>query len=181
VLLGVLACSSEARHGPTPCEPPDEPGANVFVSGIEASRGSLCVPRKLVANAGRVGCQVLEAVPAPCDCPASAGLRVAPRSLDVSVRRLLVDENAGDTSGTSCTELCVCELQQLSATALAACQSDPATDAPPGFCYVDPDAGLGSEELVSDCPATSPRKLRFLGSESPANGNRWFLSCLGAG
>lgn len=52
---------------------------------------------------------------------------------------------------------------------------------PLGFCYVDPDAGLGAEELVSDCPATSPRKLRFLGSESPANENRWFLSCLGAG
>ena len=91
VVLASFGCESQAVRDVTVCDPPDEPGANVFVSAIDGSSGSLCLPRALAADGGRVNCQVVEAVPAPCDCAASSGLRIAPRSLDASVRRALVE------------------------------------------------------------------------------------------
>ena len=62
------------------------------------------------------------------------------------------------------------------AEALRACQDDEAPAGIEGWCYIDPARGLGSGALVSNCPITERRRLRFPGSE-PAEDARLLLVC----
>jgi hypothetical protein len=48
-----------------------------------------------------------------------------------------------------------------------------------GYCYIDPDNGLGAPSLVEDCPASQNRLLRYMGGGVPANGSVLFTACLG--
>jgi hypothetical protein len=77
-----------------------------------------------------------------------------------------------------------CQLRQLSddmdpSMPLRKCQNESGfeSNSPvPGFCYVDPDQGMGSEDLVSDCPENRHRMLRIVGDgnaqRAPAPGSR---------
>jgi hypothetical protein len=105
------------------------------------------------------------------------GEHPAPASLDRAVRRQLTQDQSN--IDVSCDKLCVCELTQLEGPALTSCQNDPDASAPPGFCYIDPSQGVGSATLVSDCPATGQRSLRYLGDRAPGNGSFWFIGCFG--
>lgn len=116
-----------------------------------------------------------------------------------------------DTNTTArCDEKCLCLLPQESATSntlntpeysndLQACQNadnGPANALPPGYCYVDPQlldedgkhlAG-SNEYLVSRCPETQRRILRFVGNqptsvggaEVPLMNSRVFSACQGS-
>jgi hypothetical protein len=90
-----------------------------------------------------------------------------------------------DTSTTPpCSSMCPCLLNQASDTVnstgntagsdLSVCQNADDTTAstlPPGYCYVDPSAGAGSNpNLVSQCADSQRRILRFVGNNPTANG-----------
>jgi len=69
----------------------------------------------------------------------------------------------GYCSNACCADLCFCELLQLSGDALLHCQAgidDPEVDVQ-GFCYVEPDVGVGDPSTVEDCRPSERQNLRF--------------------
>ena len=72
------------------------------------------------------------------------------------------------TGQPACSTMCVCQLPQETGQNLATCQN--ANDGSentisPGFCYVDPDRGAGSNpDLVSECPQAQRRRIRYAGN-----------------
>jgi hypothetical protein len=77
----------------------------------------------------------------------------------------------------SCSELCLCELEQLAGEELSACQSSRADEkSVAGFCYVD--GKTGDPDLIATCPAHERQDLRFMGDGEPPP---WFrlLVCPG--
>ncbi|HWA77010.1 MAG TPA: hypothetical protein VG937_31965 [Polyangiaceae bacterium] len=144
-----------------------------------------CLPRKLSAgDDGRVPCSVVEIEPMPCACDATLGLQAAPAALaNAAWRQFTETRTVGGAASAAdtCANWCVCELVQLSADALRACQTDPNVDAPPGYCYVDQENNAASSTLLSACPASQKRALRFLGHTGPGGATpaRWFLLCSG--
>jgi hypothetical protein len=48
-----------------------------------------------------------------------------------------------------------------------------------GWCYIDRsgDKPIGSAELVSSCPPTKPRAIRFVGGGRGVGGSKLFLAC----
>jgi hypothetical protein len=46
-----------------------------------------------------------------------------------------------------------------------------------GWCYIDPNQGLGDPSLVATCPAGQKQILRFVGSDTPSNGAMVLIAC----
>jgi hypothetical protein len=84
---------------------------------------------------------------------------------------------AGRCADRSCSELCLCEIQQATGPDLEACQRD-AQASSPGYCYIDGSLNLGDSTLLGDCP--NQRGLRFIGEDTPRNGAQTFIACVGA-
>lgn len=78
----------------------------------------------------------------------------------------------GAASAVDCDSYTKCHIDQLSGADLKACQTE--LDYPdssiPGFCYIDAAQELGNEALLTGCPATEQRKLRFVGDDTPRAG-----------
>jgi len=162
------------------------PAVAALVNRLKEKLKGSCLPRPLAVNpeTGKVPCAVVEVVgssatsgAASCDdfCisksrnPVDAANPMRGAVLDSMARSSL----CGTASTAPCGEMCLCELPQEEADALATCQSaDEGTVAglPPGYCYVDPDNGVGSETLVENCPSTQRRILRFVGNNPTATG-----------
>jgi hypothetical protein len=89
----------------------------------------------------------------------------------------------------ACSAMCVCQLPQETGQNLATCQNANAgseNTLPPGFCYVDPGRGAGTNpDLVSECPQTQRRRIRYAGNNPsgsggysvPLTGALVYLSC----
>jgi hypothetical protein len=138
-----------------------------------------CLPRTLAPGEdGRVSCTVLEASADPaCACDASQGRAPVDPALEGELEQVKLDP-AVQAGGLGC----VCQIQQLSGDALAACQSLPAAPASPaGWCYVDATSTppTGNPDLVKACPANEKREIRFLGAAHPQSGAVTFLTCHG--
>lgn len=117
---------------------------------------------------GRVACRVFVANRADsgacgCDIPGERPLG----SIDTeTARQRFVD--FGYCSNACCESLCFCELLQLSGDALARCQAgidDTSLDIA-GFCYVEPDVGVGDPSTVKNCRPDERQNLRFTPSYS---------------
>jgi len=65
------------------------------------------------------------------------------------------------------------------AGALDICQNNPEASGVEGWCYVDDDLGIGSAELVENCPQTQRRLLRFVGRGLEPNSTT-FVACTGS-
>jgi hypothetical protein len=154
---------------------------NVFVDRL-ADPPTGCLPRSLmVDDAGRVPCTIIEAVPTTCTCDAARGRASVSDVMDAAVRgHLELTSDCGGTTGVDCSDFCLCAIIQLEGSALTACQNDSTATDPPGFCYIDPSQNAGAAELVSDCPETTKRRFRFLGSDTPATDALTFIACAGA-
>jgi hypothetical protein len=157
------------------CAPVGNLTSSVFVDEFSSE----CVPRSLSAVEGRVPCVVVDATLGICSCDAAIG-RVAPdaRFVEAVQSELRQDGTCDGANGPLCSELCIREVVQLEGDDLAICQNDAGATGPPGFCYVDPAAGLGDASVVADCSADSQRKLRVL-SGSDAGEARRFIGCAG--
>ncbi|HTQ06997.1 MAG TPA: hypothetical protein VMI54_24230, partial [Polyangiaceae bacterium] len=118
-----------------------------------------------------------------CTCDTTQGR--APLGPNDSKLAAAVDEElrannqCGASGVVSCDDLCLCKLEPLAGSALTACQNGTESGADYGYCYIDPGAGIGNPALVSDCPASTRRSLRFVGDGLPANGSITFMACVG--
>jgi hypothetical protein len=182
LLCASAACSGDEVTAPdrtgdasAGCAPVGDATSNIF---IDEFSGTECVWRSLIADEGRVPCVIVEATLGTCSCDVAIG-RVAPNAAFAkSVQSELRQDGTCDgASGPRCSELCIREVVQLEGDDLAICQNDAGATGPPGFCYVDPAAGLGDPSVVADCSADSQRKLRVL-SESDAGAARRFIACI---
>jgi hypothetical protein len=98
------------------------------------------------------------------------------------VERQLVERHQCGTATTpTCDSLCFCEIAQAEGDNLDRCLNDELGSDAPGYCYIDPfgTPPRGNPALVEDC-GSSPRKIRFVGPETPAPGASAFIACLGA-
>jgi hypothetical protein len=157
------------------------PAISALVARLEQSFATPCLPRPLVSTDGRVSCTVMEVEPSQesCEtCAATPGRREVPNG---ALRAALGQELerrglCGGSTSTSCDRYCACEIEQLAGDDLAACQQE--TTVPEdlhGFCYVDEENG--APELLAACPVENKRRLRFVGSGTPALGTTVYLAC----
>lgn len=82
-----------------------------------------------------------------------------------------------------CDSYCFCLLEQLSGEALAYCQGVGELDFEPGYgpqgwCYVEPDVGVGDPSKVENCPDTQ-RQLVFFEPSTVINGSITYIACIG--
>jgi hypothetical protein len=161
------------------------PALHALVDRFREALAPTCLPRPLVTENGEVPCTVVEASlqGGDCTCDASRG-RVARTSgtIAAAVREELAALSlCGDITGVSCSDYCICDVRQLSGSELDECQN---SVSPPsvsyGYCYVDPDNGIGNPDLVATCPETQRQIIRFVGEEFPAPGAAGFIACTGA-
>src|SRR5690606_2271336 len=77
---------------------------------------------------------------------------------------------------------CLCEVTQLKDAARTSCQNE---DLPPndvdGWCYVDATSvpPIGNPALVSNCPPSEQRLVRFVGEGEVRGGGRLYITCSG--
>jgi hypothetical protein len=170
------------------------PAVTTIIDNIKLKLGDRCLPRQLTpelteswSENGRVPCLVTEAtrVPAGGACSCDAPGR-SPLDGDHAVaRRAILDEaeldgQCGGGTGIDCEALCLCEVDQLVGDELAACREGTESPESYGYCYVDPEQGLGADRLVAECRPTQRRKLRFVGEGLPQNRSIVTIACLGA-
>ncbi len=156
--------------------------------------GGQCLPRQLpverdanAADFGQVPCAVVEATRkngAACSCDASHGretLGAGDAKLPSAVlAQLAATDQCGGSTGIDCHDFCFCKLAALTGSAQRACQSGSEDPNLYGYCYVDPELGIGSASLVSGCQPSERRMLRYMGEGVPANGAVLYTACLGA-
>jgi hypothetical protein len=87
-----------------------------------------------------------------------------------------------DAGGVECSDYCLCEELELTGSGAEHCVGDPepsATDF--GWCYVDPERGVGDPKLVDECPDSQQRMIRFLPDDvlNAQGVSLIFVSCSG--
>jgi hypothetical protein len=162
------------------------PAIGAIVDRLKPTVSRQCFPHKLTPDAeGRVSCAIIEARVAggACDCSAPAGRRPVSPDLEGLVAKIQEDPLAGPSGWN-----CYCEVTQATGEELEACQSDPSEPiqtesgaAVHGFCYIDAEAGVVSQEVLDEvlaaCPATERRLIRFAGQGEPQAGATLFIAC----
>jgi hypothetical protein len=148
---------------------PLEPEGGSCPSQTSSAIGS-CFPRSLdpvtdptSPDFGRVPCRMFVVAPedtgiCSCDLPGYRPLG----SIDLMTARQRFAD-IGYCSNKCCEGLCFCELLQLSGDDLLRCQAgidEPTLDIP-GFCYVEPDVGVGDPTTVEDCRPDERQFLRL--------------------
>lgn len=163
-----------------------EPAVDAIVERLKVVLAGRCPPRPLAVAPGAEGnlpCMVVEALPpsSACTCSAAGRTPASPEARSMVARRL-AEQDQCDTPGTpACASLCFCEIAQARGASLDLCLNDPAGSNEPGYCYIDPfgTPPLGNPALVADC-GPNPRKIRFVGPDTPTPGASAFIACLGA-
>lgn len=186
-----------AAPGLKPADDPNygyNPAVTSIVDVIKQKFGDRCLPRKLtpevsegLSQPGQVPCVVTEAtqVPAGGACSCEGPGRKPLEGEHAVARRAILDEieldgQCGEAMGIDCQSLCLCELTQLSGDELGACREGTESPQSFGYCYVDPEQGLGAARLVEECRPTQRRKLRFIGDGVPKNRSIVTIGCQGA-
>ena len=153
-----------------------------YLAGRLSGALQRCLPRPLDVEAdGTLPCRIAESVAGSCDCSAPGRSQPSPE-LESAVRVELEREgHCGGDTDTSCSDMCVCEIQQTTGDAQTACQNDEQPlESATGYCYVDSEQGVGNAKLVEKCPPTERRTLRFVGADTPRNRAVLFMACSGA-
>jgi hypothetical protein len=120
---------------------------------------------------GRATCTAFVAMPPgdgsdeACDCSAlgrvDANEATRANMLDFLRRFGQCDGQAPD----ECDDYCVCESLQFEGDDWNACQQDNSPSvSSPGWCYVTPEQGAGSPEILEGCAST---RVRFVGDSVP--------------
>jgi hypothetical protein len=140
-----------------------------------AGGDDVCVSLGLPADArGQVDCKVIEMVLADhCDCaepgraPASAAQVAAGRSLlGGSANRF--DEVCGGPGEPACDRYCGCELAQMTGGALESCRQDVTmASSAAGWCYDDPNNGLGNPALIAPPLGCTARQDKLFRVQAP--------------
>jgi hypothetical protein len=136
----------------------------------EACNGTGCLAGRCLAmklepdpRTGKTPCQVLDVRVNACNC-AEPGLAPPNQLLVAPALDLLRKNGACDAAGVpACTEMCVCQLIEMSGSALQSCLNDPTLAAgAAGWCYVDPATEPTADPaIVAKCPASEQQLIRF--------------------
>jgi hypothetical protein len=112
-----------------------------------------------------------------CRCDTAGFAPATPEQLELGRSTF---GSTGWCEGPCCEEYCFCEFLQHSGDALAACQSRPSegtySGEPSGWCYVEPELGLGSEDDIAECPPRQGRRFRLF-PEKPRYNILLALAC----
>ena len=174
-----------------PAEPVDttaldygyRPAIGALVERLKEQLKDPCLQRTFSPDdQGQVGCLIIEgrATNGACDCSGAARSDV-PADAQSAVDAALTDP-ASQALGLDC----FCVIDQLEGDALAVCQNVlgdvlATGDGAPvdGWCYVDATTvpPTGNPQLVSHCPATQERTIRFVGDGEVANDGVLFIRC----
>lgn len=171
------------------------PAVQALVDRLKTKLAATCLPRPLAPEDGKLPCAVVEAIPPSysewADCT-EKGRLVVGDSLREAVRANLRTDELCDVAGTpTCSEFSFCQLKELTdddpGKALKACRSQVGfenSSSIPGYCYVDPEHGIGEKSIVDACPVNRKRMLRIVGDgdmkRAPAPGSWTFIACTGA-
>jgi hypothetical protein len=176
---GIVASICPAETSPAKMDRLDwgyRPAIAALIARLRIALNNRCLPRRLEVNQEqgspdfqKVPCVVVEAFEPKdgvCDCTDPKG---PPGRVPVSPEVVTEEIRAHG---------CACELVQLTGDDRDKCQhEDPYSGEGSGWCYVDPEQG-GTCALVSGCPATDRRILRFVGPnhDSDPRGTT-FITC----
>jgi hypothetical protein len=177
------------------------PAVTAIVDRLKEQLSEPCLPRSLSVvkadlgggqSGAKVQCIIVEASRAEHTCDdADARLPIDNPAIRTAViERLSKAGRCGGTGQPACDALTLCEIKQiLEPNEQKACMTQ-ADATGNGWCYVDADKlaefNLGSgledaaKKLLERCPATSQRKLRWLGNGAPNTGTDTFYACTGA-
>jgi hypothetical protein len=164
-----------------------EPAVDAIAERLKVALQGRCPPRPLAVEPGDEGelpCVVVEALEeqASCGCTA-AGRKPASANAAALVQKQLGESKACDFDGTpACNSFCFCEIAQAEGDNRTHCLNNAGDSNTPGYCYIDPFGSppVGNPALVEDCGATSKRKIRFVGPDTPTPGATTYIACLGA-
>jgi hypothetical protein len=126
-----------------------------LLSGVQ---GQVCLQQRWpAASTERQRCKLYEIAPHPADCELK-GRSPVPDDVALALVPL----------GDSVDDYAFCEIahaegdETTRGTAAYACAHELALGADVwGYCYIDPERGVGSEALVSMCPMQAKRRIRF--------------------
>jgi len=197
IVASICPKNIEPRAGLTAAADPAfgyNPAIAALLETIRLRIPSQCLPRPLPVTTdeespdfGHVPCAIVEALRPggnACSCDAARGripLGATNENLVDAVKERLAGQGVCDgITGRACDDYCLCQLDELEGEELRACQDGTEDPNAYGYCYIDPDQGIGNPELVENCSATRQRLLRFLGDGLPANGSETFIACVGA-
>lgn len=159
------------------------PSTEILLELFIWNGGDPCLPRELPlttdeSGATRASCRIFEAFAnddQACERPGRKQIS------STEAAAVLDAMEVSHVCESDCDEYTICEFEQLTASSNPndgeACLNgeEPTGD---GWCYIDPAAGLGSEDLVSHCPAEHHRRVRFTGN--PEDRDLMYLYCMGA-
>ncbi|HSC86409.1 MAG TPA: hypothetical protein VLC09_04035 [Polyangiaceae bacterium] len=159
------------------------PAVDTIIDRLGGRLGERCLTYPLDVDAqGKVTCTLVEAL-APSDGTLDCGKAGrSPLDTDVSVRVIEQLPALTGCEGADCAAYSLCAVtQHLPDTESgSACLESPETSGSqaPGFCYVDPTAGWGEDEMVAHCSSKQQRLLRLVGSGLPQAGAVTLVACL---
>ena len=150
---------------------------NIFVEVLPTDSNG-CLPRALAPPEFGSDCHMIEATTdaAAAGCSLPARSAVSSEEVARAVRsRMEAGGLCGPAQGPTpdCTEFHVCEIAEADSSCL---QAVPSPDAV-GWCYIDPDNGVGDPSLVASCPASSRRIVRFVGADTPVRSAVVLVMC----
>lgn len=170
------------------------PAVSAILSRLKVYLAGKCLPRTLLSDdQGQALCRVVEAQEekGACNCGLDGRAEVSADTAKAVRARLSATDLCGGPGQKVCSEWCMCEIKQVDAAHLKACQTNQGA-VPAGYCYIDEQAKLGAdangvqaiESQLALCPVDSRHRLRFVDSDpahkTPAQGALAFIACLGA-
>jgi hypothetical protein len=169
------------------------PAVNAILSRLQVTLAGKCLPRPLKTDGhGQVLCRVVEAQ-APqkeCNCGLDGRAELSSELETVVRAQLRATDQCGGTGQDACDDWCMCEIKQVEAEHLEACQTNQG-GVPAGYCYIDAQAKVGAdastvqaiEKQLALCPVNQRQRLRFVDSDpahkTPAQGAFAFIACVG--
>jgi len=162
------------------------PAISALLDRLGSSVAGQCFePTLTTDDEGQVACLVIEATTVDAgQANACNACELAGRDAVSDVHKPAEDQIRDENPSYNC----FCEIPQLAGAQpgqpLWTCQND-AAKAPvlpnggpvDGFCYVDANSGVGNPEIVSNCPASEQRLVRFVGAGAPEAGTTVFITC----
>lgn len=154
------------------------PAAALMYERLLGGLGERCLPARLPLTADdQADCVLWQLAESESDCDCEArGLLPIPPEVEDSVEAQLAFVCRYNNQSDDCTS-CACALPQLQGRAADACRSDLFASGPDGFCYIDPEQGLGIQDFVQDCRLGEPRTLRLLGRIEDLKESELYLTC----
>jgi hypothetical protein len=158
------------------------PFVSALVGGMQRSLVDRCQERELSVSEqdGELAadCIIVEADPNEAACDSAHVRGQVDAAIAKKLRERLQQANMCQDADGDCLRFQLCEIAALT-PGTADYQSCLESDNPSGdgWCYIDPDQGLGTRAQVERCPEHAQRKVRFAGRGSPRRGTATFLAC----